>query len=60
MSISIDVCTRASARKTELALKQRVVSEAFADIGKVAVFLASDESYCLTGQLIRAAGGVKL
>ncbi len=28
------------------------------DIGKVAVFLASDESYWITGQLIHAAGGV--
>jgi len=30
------------------------------DIGKVAVFLASDESYWITGQLIQAAGGVTL
>jgi 3-oxoacyl-[acyl-carrier protein] reductase len=27
------------------------------DIGKIAVFLASDESYWITGQLIQAAGG---
>jgi 3-oxoacyl-[acyl-carrier protein] reductase len=31
-----------------------------ADIGKVAVFLASDESYWITGQLIQAAGGVTI
>jgi 3-oxoacyl-[acyl-carrier protein] reductase len=30
------------------------------DIGKIAVFLASDESYWITGQLIQAAGGVTL
>ncbi len=30
------------------------------DIGKVAVFLASDESYWITGQLIQAAGGVTI
>jgi 3-oxoacyl-[acyl-carrier protein] reductase len=30
------------------------------DIAKVAVFLASDESYWVTGQLIQAAGGVTL
>jgi 3-oxoacyl-[acyl-carrier protein] reductase len=30
------------------------------DIGKVAVFLASDESCWITGQLIQAAGGVTL
>ncbi len=30
------------------------------DIGKIAVFLASDESYWITGQLIHAAGGVTL
>ena len=30
------------------------------DIGKVAVFLAADESYWITGQLIQAAGGVTL
>ncbi len=30
------------------------------DIAKVAVFLASDESYWITGQLIQAAGGVTL
>lgn len=30
------------------------------DIGKIAVLLASDESYWITGQLIQAAGGVTL
>jgi 3-oxoacyl-[acyl-carrier protein] reductase len=30
------------------------------DIGKVVVFLASDESYWITGQLIQAAGGVTI
>jgi 3-oxoacyl-[acyl-carrier protein] reductase len=30
------------------------------DIGKIAVFLASDESYWITGQLIQAAGGVTI
>jgi 3-oxoacyl-[acyl-carrier protein] reductase len=30
------------------------------DIGKAAVFLASDESYWITGQLIQAAGGVTI
>ena len=30
------------------------------DIAKIAVFLASDESYWITGQLIQAAGGVTL
>lgn len=30
------------------------------DIGKIAVFLASDEAYWITGQLIQAAGGVTL
>ena len=30
------------------------------DIGRAAVFLASDESYWITGQLIQAAGGVTL
>jgi 3-oxoacyl-[acyl-carrier protein] reductase len=30
------------------------------DIGKIVVFLASDESYWITGQLIQAAGGVTL
>jgi 3-oxoacyl-[acyl-carrier protein] reductase len=30
------------------------------DIAKVAVFLASDDSYWVTGQLIQAAGGVTL
>jgi 3-oxoacyl-[acyl-carrier protein] reductase len=30
------------------------------DIGKIAVFLASDESYWVTGQLIQAAGGVTI
>ena len=30
------------------------------DIGKIVAFLASDESYWLTGQLIQAAGGVTL
>lgn len=30
------------------------------DIAKIAVFLASDESYWVTGQLIQAAGGVTL
>ena len=30
------------------------------DIGKIAAFLASDESYWITGQLIQAAGGVTL
>lgn len=30
------------------------------DIGKVAVFLASDESYWITGQLIQAAGGITI
>jgi 3-oxoacyl-[acyl-carrier protein] reductase len=30
------------------------------DIGKIAAFLASDESYWITGQLIQAAGGVTI
>jgi 3-oxoacyl-[acyl-carrier protein] reductase len=30
------------------------------DIGKAVVFLASDESYWITGQLIQAAGGVTI
>jgi 3-oxoacyl-[acyl-carrier protein] reductase len=30
------------------------------DIGKIAVFLASDESYWITGQLLQAAGGMTL
>ena len=30
------------------------------DIGKIAVFLASDEAYWITGQLIQATGGVTL
>jgi len=30
------------------------------DIGRIAVFLASDESYWLTGQIITAAGGMTI
>lgn len=30
------------------------------DIAKIAVFLASDESYWVTGQIIQAAGGITL
>jgi hypothetical protein len=30
------------------------------DIGKVAVFLASDDSYWITGQLNQAAGGLTI
>ena len=30
------------------------------DIGRIAVFLASDDSYWLTGQIITAAGGMTI